>query len=123
MNPRALATQQAAGRAVVGAALALAPGLAARGWVGRRSASDPGTQVVTTAMGARDLAIAAGVAGALRAGRGARPWLLAGALADAADLVATLRARDALPAPAVAGVGAVAAASAALGVWLAQRTP
>jgi hypothetical protein len=122
MDARTIAIQQAAGRAVLGAALAVAPGIAARGWLGS-DASRPATQVVTTAMGARDLGIAFGVAGALRAGRGARPWLLAGVLADAADLVATVRARDTLPPLAVVGVGALAASSAAVGVWLAQRTP
>jgi hypothetical protein len=119
MDPRAAAQQHAAGRAVVGAALTLAPGIAARAWIGRDAAA-PGAQVVTTAMGARDLAIALGALRAIRAGRGARPWLLAGVLADAADLVATLRARDALPATAVAGVSALAAGSAAAGAWLAR---
>jgi hypothetical protein len=122
MTPRDIALQQAAGRAVLGGALTVAPGLAARGWLGA-DASRPATQVAVTAMGARDLGIALGVAGALRTGRGVRPWLLAGVLADAADLVATVRAREALPAVAVAGVGALAAGSAAVGLWLAQRTP
>jgi hypothetical protein len=67
--------------------------------------------------------IAFGLAGALRSRRGARPWLVAGVLADIADLVATVRAREAIPAAAVAGVAALAAGSAAMGVWLAQRTP
>jgi hypothetical protein len=123
VDARALASGQAAGRAAIGAALAVAPGVAARGWIGRSKASDPATQVVTTAVGARDLAIALGVGASLRAGRGARTWLLAGALADTADLVATLRSRDALSTAAVVGVSALAASSAALGVWLAQRTP
>jgi hypothetical protein len=119
MDPRTTALQQAAGRAAFGAALALAPGLTARGWIGR-DAARPGTQVVTTAMGARDLAIALGLAGAVRSGRGARPWLLAGVLADAADFAATVRARDSVSAVSVAGVGALAAGSAALGIWLAR---
>jgi hypothetical protein len=122
MDARGVAIQQAVGRAVLGGALAVAPGVAARGWIGA-DAARPATQVVTTAMGARDVGIALGLAGALRSGRGARPWLVAGVLADVADLVATLRARDAIPAPAVAGVAALAAGSAAVGVWLAQRTP
>jgi hypothetical protein len=122
MQPRTIAIQQAAGRIVLGTALAVAPGIAARGWIGS-DASRPATQVVAVGMGARDLAIGLGVAGALRAGRGARPWLLAGVVADAADLAATLRARDALPAIGVVGVSALAAGSAAVGVWLAQRTP
>src|SRR4051794_41953535 len=82
-------------------------------------------------MGARDLAIGLGALAGLRDGRGARPWLLAGTLADAADLVATLRARDALAPTAVVGIAALAAGATAGGLWLApelgqrgpQRTP
>ena len=119
MDARAAAQQHAAGRAVMGAALTLAPGIAARTWIGRDAAA-PGAQVVTTAMGARDVAIGIGALRAIRAGMGARPWLLAGVLADTADLVATLRARDALPTSAVVGVSALAAGSAAVGAWLAR---
>ncbi len=39
-------------------------------------------------------------------------------LADAADLVATLRARDALPPLAVPAVAALAGGSVVLGAWL-----
>jgi hypothetical protein len=106
----------------VAAALTFAPGIAARSWIGRDAAA-PGAQVITTAMGARELAIALGVLRAIRAGRGARPWVLAGVLGDTADLIATLRARDALPAGAVVGVGALAAGSAAVGAWLARALP
>ena len=63
----------------------------------------------------------AGGVGAVRAlagGFGARPWLQAGVLADATDLVATLRARSELPALGVAGVAAIAAGSTLLGLWL-----
>jgi hypothetical protein len=120
MDARSMALQQAAGRAAFGVALSVAPGLTARGWIGR-DAGRPGTQVVTTAMGARDLAIAIGLAGAVRARRGARPWLLAGVLADTADFVATLRARDSVSAVSVVGVGTLAAGSAVLGIWLARE--
>jgi hypothetical protein len=50
--------------------------------------------------------------------RGGRAWLRAGIVADAADLLATLRTRDFLPAAAVPPVAALAAASVLLGAWL-----
>src|SRR5215210_114024 len=120
MDARTLARLQAGGRIAVGAALAIAPRRAAAGWLGDDSRR-PATQVAVTAFGARDLALGLGAGYATGQGHGARPWLQAGVLADAADLAATLRARDALSPLAVAGVGALAASSALLGVWLARE--
>ena len=51
-------------------------------------------------------------------GENARPWLLAGVIADAADLAVTLARRDDLPAFGVVAVGAIAAGSTALGLRL-----
>ena len=120
MDARALARQHALGRVVVGAGLTLAPRVAGGGWMGRDSAR-PATQVAIRALGARDLAIGLGTAYTAGQGYGARPWLLAGVLADAADLAATLRARDHLPAPAAAAVGLVAGGSTLLGLWLGSQ--
>jgi hypothetical protein len=117
MEPRTLAFTHAAGRIAAGAALALAPGTVGRAWVGRVGAA-PGARVITTAMGTRDAAIGMGLAAALRSGREPGGWVRAGVLADTADLVATLRARDAIPALSVAGVAVIAAGSAALGLYL-----
>lgn len=117
MTARTLATLQAAGRVALGGALTVAPGLVAGGWIGRRARERP-AQTLAIAMGARDVAIALGTLQALRAGHGAAPWLRAGLAADAADLVATLRARDDLPPPAVPVVAAVAGGSIVLGAWL-----
>jgi hypothetical protein len=117
VDARALARLHALGRVAMGAALTLAPGRTARGWVG--SAADrPGARVIASAMGARDVAIGLGAARALAEGFGARPWLRAGVLADATDLVATLRARSDLRPAAVVGVGALAAGSTMLGLYL-----
>ena len=69
-------------------------------------------------LGARDVALALGTCAALRAGRGARRWMRAGMVADLADLVATLRARDALSPMAVPAVAAIAGGSVLLGAWL-----
>jgi hypothetical protein len=117
MDLRKLALSHASGRIAAGAALVLAPGVVGRAWVGRAGAQR-GTQVITVAMGARDAALGLGLADALRTGRDPRDWLRAAALADVADLVSTVRARGTVPAPALVAVGAIAAGSAALGVYL-----
>jgi hypothetical protein len=120
VDARSLARIQALARAAIGGALTVAPRVTAAGWLGR-DARRPATQVALRALGARDLAIGLGVAYAAGQGHGARPWLQAGTLADAVDLVATLRARDHLSPLGVAGVGAMAAGSAALGLWLSRE--
>lgn len=116
MDPRELARLHGLGRAVVGLTLTLAPERAGAGWIGR-DAGRPGARVMTRAMGARDLAIGLGAAYTAGQGYGAKPWQLAGVLADTADLLATLRERDALPSTAVLGVSAIAGGSLLLGLW------
>jgi len=95
----------------------VAPGAVAGGWVGGVADRREG-QALSIGLGARDVAIAVGALRALRAGHGAAAWLRAGVLADAADLAATLRARQSLPAVAVPVVSAMAGGSALLGAWL-----
>jgi hypothetical protein len=116
MDPRTLARAQALGRIAFGAGLVLAPAAVAGAWVGE-PADRPGGRVLAIAMGARDLAIGVGTFRAVGRG-GASSWLRAGMLADAADLVATLRSRDDIPAPAVPATVVIAAASVVLGAWL-----
>lgn len=111
-----MASRHALGRVGIGAAMVAAPGLVARSWVGAVG-SEPGARVLTTALGARDVAIGLGLVRALRGGGRAAPWLRAAALADAADLAATIRARRDLPLPAVLGVGALAGGSVAFGLY------
>jgi hypothetical protein len=117
MTPRSLARLQALGRVVLGAGLVVAPGLVAGGWVGG-VADKREAQALAIGLGSRDLAIGLGTLRALHAGYGARAWVGAGILADAADLAATLRARDRLPVLAVPTVVALAGGSALLGAWL-----
>jgi len=112
-----LARSHAFGRTVFGAGLLLAPGLVGALWVGA-PADRPGGQVLAMAMGARDLALGLGTYAALRGRGAARPWIRAGIVADAADLVATVRHRDDLPGASVPLVAAMAASSVALGAWL-----
>jgi hypothetical protein len=117
MDARTIARLHALGRFALGGGLVVAPGLVAGGWVGAPADKRPG-QALAIGLGARDVAIAAGALRAIGAGRGARPWLLAGMLADAADLAGTLRASGELPPPAAPVVGAIAGASVLLGAWL-----
>jgi hypothetical protein len=84
----------AAGRVVVGAAMLLRPEQAVRGWIGPGAAARGGTKVVTQAFGGRDLVLGAGALAALGRGGDARDWVLAGALCDVVDLVATLKGDD-----------------------------
>jgi hypothetical protein len=117
MDPRSLARLQALGRLALGAGLVAAPGAVAGGWVGGVADKREG-QALAIGLGARDVALGAGALRALSAGYGAGGWVRAGMLADAADLVATLRARHRLPALAVPAVVALAGGSVALGAWL-----
>jgi hypothetical protein len=117
MNARTLAGLQAAGRLLLGGGIAAAPSLLAGGWVGS-VADQPGGRALAAGLGGRDVALALGTFAALRDGRGARRWLRAGMVADTADLVATLRARDALSPVAVPAVAAIAGGSVLLGAWL-----
>src|SRR5688572_29441620 len=110
MDARSLARLQSLGRLGFGAGLALAPGTFAGAWVGG-AADRPDGQTLAIGLGARDVALALGALRALSSGRGARAWLRAGMVADAADLAATLRARDELPPLAVPAVAALAGGS------------
>jgi len=120
VDARTLARLQALGRVVIGAGFALAPARTGGAWIGS-AARRPGAQVTISAFGARDLAIGLGAAYAVGQGHGAVPWLRAGALADAADLAATLRAREHLPRLAVVAVSTLATGSALLGLWLSRE--
>jgi hypothetical protein len=122
MNARTVATALALGRAGIGAGLLLAPARINTSWVGA-DGGRPGARVLGRAVGARDLALGLGAAAALREGKAARPWLLAGMLADLGDLGSTLGERGSMPRNGVAGVAALAGGSALLGAWMAQRVP
>jgi hypothetical protein len=115
MDVREMTSGYALGRIGIGAAMLVAPGLVGRSWVGAVGGT-PGARVMATAVGARDVAIGLGLLRGLEADAGPRPWLRAAVLADAADLAATIRARDAIPRAAVLGIGALAGGSAAFGL-------
>jgi len=119
MEPRTIARVIAAGRLGLGLALVAAPTAIARQWVGR-DGERSGAAVLATGLGARDLALGAGTLAALSGGE-PRPWLIASTAADAADLLATIRGREALSTVAVAGVGLLAGGAAVVGAWLSAQ--
>ena len=119
MEARSLARQLAVGRVVIGGALAVAPALAARGWIGEVS-SAPGAQALARGFGMRDVAIGAGTLAALGSEGNVRDWMLAGAAADAADLAATIIARRDLPWLGRFGIVALAATGATLSLLAAR---
>ena len=116
---RRLARAMAAGRVLLGAGALAAPGATGRAWLGE---DRPATRLMLRGMGARDVALGAGLARALRGGGDVRGWLASGALADAGDLVAALAAARSLDRR-VTLVGLGAAVAAALGVALAAAAP
>ena len=96
MDARQAMQAYAGGRLVLGVGLLTLPAPMLRIWTGR-DGDRAGAQVLARAMGARDIGLAAGTLLAPRRGDSAKPWLLAGALSDAVDLVATWTARESLP--------------------------
>jgi hypothetical protein len=111
MTPaRALGGFVSLGRAVLGVAFIVQPKLVDGAWVGK-TARLPGSQVLTRAVGARDLTVGAGGLQAVARGDGsARPWLLAAACCDVVDFGATWAAGRGIPAEARRGVLVVAGA-------------
>jgi hypothetical protein len=110
-----IARATAAGRIAVGAGFLLNPRLSMRTWVGRDS-DLASAQVITRALGARDLVLGAGTLASLGAGQGADRWLQASLVADATDLLATIAHRRELPRGGRELVIGVAATAVALGV-------
>ncbi len=106
----------ALGRIAFGAGLIAAPDRVASGWL-PGDAGRPGTQVAVRGLGARDVALAAGV---IASGR-KRPWLIACLACDLADIAATLAAGDALPPRARWGTVALAGSAAVIGAALTVR--
>ncbi|MGH3319117.1 MAG: hypothetical protein ACRDN9_02865 [Streptosporangiaceae bacterium] len=113
-HAREYAAALAVGRVALGVSLLAAPGPLLRPWTGQ-PAELPAARMLARAMGGRDLALGLGALTALSRNGQSRGWVLAGAAADGADLVATVLAWPALPragrwvAAAAAGSGAGAA--------------
>jgi hypothetical protein len=96
LDMRTLARTMAAGRIAIGSALVVVPGLATSGWLGSDSKRGA-TKAVTRALGVRDALLGLGTIRALEQDDEVKPWLLAGALSDSVDAVATVLAWRQLP--------------------------
>jgi hypothetical protein len=96
VKSRDLLKQLSAGRIVLGATLIVKPQLVTGMWLGR-DGQRPAIAVLGRGFGARDAVLGGGTLAAMRAGQGLKPWLCAGLVADAADLIATHLGRDHLP--------------------------
>ena len=118
---RALAATLALNRVAFGVAYLVAPTKTAGGWVGK-VARDPASHVLTRALGARDLVLGLGALGAMWSPAGTpRPWFAAHAIADGADLAATIASRRRLPRDGYRFGVAMAAASTAVAALGAAR--
>jgi hypothetical protein len=113
MDLRDVAKTNGLGRMALGAGLLFAPALAGRNWVGD-DADRPGAKVLASAMGARDVALGAGLLWALSRDEPAHAWLVGAAVADATDFAATLAAGSDIPQAARAAVLVLAGSSAVL---------
>jgi hypothetical protein len=118
---RILAGLISIGRLLFGVAFIAEPKLMERAWIGKQ-ARLPGAQLLTRAVGARDLALGLGGLQALTRNDGsARPWLAAAAVCDAVDFGATWTAGRGIPRQArsnvlaIAGVFSLLSAIAAVG--------
>ena len=100
-------------RVGLGAALVLAPGIAARTWFGEDTSAQ---RLLLRSIGARDLALGAG----LLAAPDRQPWLLAGVGADLVDAAASARSVGAIPASKIGPGIALAVAFAAVGAAAAR---
>jgi len=118
---RILAGLISAGRFLIGVVFIAEPKVMDRGWIGRQ-ARLPGAQVLTRAVGARDLALGlGGLQAVVRNDGSARPWMAAASICDAVDFGATWAAGRGIPRSArtsvlgIAGVFSVLSAIAAAG--------
>jgi hypothetical protein len=110
----------ALGRIAFGVGLLAAPQRVAKGWLAGDAQRRP-TQVAIRGLGARDVALAAGVVLAAREGAAVRPWLVGCLACDLADIASTLAAGSALPARARWGTVALAGGAAIAGAALTAR--
>ena len=93
MDPRLVARLMSAGRAAIGVLAIADPTRALEPWIGV-DASRGSARLLSRALGARDLVIAAGTLRTAGDADALRPWLAAGVLADAVDFTATAVADD-----------------------------
>ena len=122
MNAKTLGIALAGARVLFGVGFLVAPQETIGGWIGKKPARTEGAQLLTRAVGIRDLAVGLGGVAALATGSpSARGWLAAGALCDVGDSAATAAATR-LPDRTRQGIAAFAAASALVNLATAAAT-
>jgi len=119
MTTRQLVVGFGLARIAYAVAMVVAPGPAGRPWLGD-AVDTPGGRVAARTMVARDAILSAGAVGAALSEGSARPWLVALALSDTADIAATLADADGLPNMAAIGTVALAGTAALSGAALAR---
>jgi hypothetical protein len=120
IDTRAAVGALAAGRVALGLAVLAAPEQVTSRWLGAH-ARHPAVRYLSRSLGARDVALGALALATLGDARTAARVQLACASADAVDALATIEARDELPAIGVVGTVTIAGAAALAGVELARR--
>jgi len=119
---RILAAVISLGRFLIGAIFIANPKIMDQAWIGKQ-AKLPGSQLLSRAVGARDLTLGAGgLQAAVRNDGSARPWLAAAAVCDAVDFGATYTAGRGIPRSARTSVLGIAALAAALSLIAAAGT-
>jgi hypothetical protein len=116
---RRVAQALAAGRAVVGVGLVVAPETVSRLWLGR-DGRRPATKVFARGLGMRDAVLGGLTLHTLEHPQVGPRWVATLALVDATDLAATLAARGGLPARATASALALAGGAAVAEAWAAR---
>lgn len=111
---RILAALLSLGRFLVGVVFIGRPEVMEPAWIGRQ-ARLPGAQLLTRAVGSRDVALGLGGLQAVARGDGSAPaWFAAASMCDAVDFGATLATRRGIPRQARTSVLVIAAVSAVL---------
>ena len=119
MDPKLAARLLHGGRVALGAALLVAPGRAARGWVGDL-VERPGVRAIVRSVGVRDLVLGLIDLHTLDHPDVGPRWQATVGAVDAVDAIATGLAASDLPAAGVAGTVAIAGGAAAAGFWLSR---
>lgn len=104
-----------AGRIVIGVVMLVAPRRGTASWVGPDGRSGALT-LLARSFGAREVALGAGTLTSLDSGGPARPWVMAGIVADGLDAVASVLAIRHLGARRALATGAVAVVATAAGI-------
>jgi hypothetical protein len=120
MSPRRAASLLAMGRAALGLAVLAAPEAVTSHWLGDDNAAHPAVRYLARSVGARDLALGALALVTLDDQRVASQVLVACAVADSVDALATVAVRSRLPPIGAIGTVAVAGGAAAAGFYLSR---